>query len=106
VHYQPQVSLQGGKIIGIEALAQGDKNLANTKIVKAIIALARGLGIVAEGAETNVELSWLNDLGCPAVRGYGIAFPMPGSQAEAWLATHSAGPQRRRRVTVAAGQSR
>ncbi len=80
-----------------------DKNPANTKIVKAIIELARGLGIsiVAEGAETDVELSWLHDLGCPAVQGYGIAFPMPSSQAEAWLATHSLAPHRTEAIHVA-----
>lgn len=62
-------------------------NPANRKIVQAIIELARGLGIsiIAEGAETAPELSFLQELGCPAVQGYGVAFPMPGVQAEAWL---------------------
>lgn len=80
-----------------------DKNPANSKIVKAIIELARGLGIsiVAEGAETEVELTWLHELGCPAVQGYGIAFPMPGSQAEAWLATRNGAPQRGSKSNVA-----
>lgn len=80
-----------------------DKNPANTKIVKAIIELARGLGIsiVAEGAETDVELSWLHDLGCPVVQGYGIAFPMPSGEAEAWLATHSLAPHRTEAIHVA-----
>ncbi|WP_395448120.1 putative bifunctional diguanylate cyclase/phosphodiesterase [Aminobacter sp. UC22_36] len=78
-------------------------NPANSKIVKAIIELARGLGIsiVAEGAETEVELSWLHELGCPAVQGYGIAFPMPGNQAEAWLATRNGTPQRAGKSHVA-----
>ncbi|GAA2885620.1 EAL domain-containing protein [Aminobacter niigataensis] len=71
------------------------KNPANSKIVKAIIELARGLGIsiIAEGAETERELSFLRELGCPAVQGYGIAFPMPDAQAEAWLAMRNASPQ-------------
>ncbi|GAA4129425.1 putative bifunctional diguanylate cyclase/phosphodiesterase [Aminobacter aganoensis] len=71
------------------------KNPANSKIVKAIIELARGLGIsiIAEGAETEKELSFLQALGCPAVQGYGVAFPMPDAQAEAWLAMRNASPQ-------------
>ena len=80
-----------------------DSNPANSKIVKAIIELARGLGIsiVAEGAETETELSFLHDLGCPAVQGYGIAFPMPGNQAEAWLAMRSSAPKRTSKGNVA-----
>lgn len=63
----------------------------NAKIVKAIIDLARELGIsiVAEGAETEQELSCLLELGCPGVQGYGIAFPMPDDQTRAWLSLRS-----------------
>lgn len=71
-------------------------NPANRKIVQAIIELARGLGIsiIAEGAETATELSFLQELGCPAVQGYGVAFPMPGVQAEAWLAMRGSAQER------------
>lgn len=64
-----------------------NKKPANAKIVRAIVELARGLGIsvVAEGAETDAELSCLQELGCPAVQGYGIALPMPGDQTALWL---------------------
>lgn len=62
-------------------------NRDNAKIVKAIIDLARELGIsiVAEGAESEQELSCLLELGCPGVQGYGVAFPMPDDQTSAWL---------------------
>lgn len=70
-------------------------NPDNAKIVKAIIDLARDLGIstVAEGAESEEELSFLLALGCPGVQGYGIAFPMPDDQTSAWLALRSAADQ-------------
>jgi len=60
----------------------------NSAIVKAITELARGLGIsiIAEGAETEEELSSLLKIGCEQVQGYSIAFPMPVDQARDWLA--------------------
>jgi diguanylate cyclase len=60
----------------------------NSKIVRAITELARGLGIsiIAEGAETEEELSSLMSVGCDQVQGYSIAFPMPDNQARDWLA--------------------
>ncbi|MBX3531442.1 MAG: EAL domain-containing protein [Rhizobiaceae bacterium] len=59
----------------------------NTKIVRAITELARGLGIsiIAEGAETEAELEALLKLGCDQVQGYSIAFPMPEREAFDWL---------------------
>ena len=68
----------------------------NSKIVKAITELARGLGIsiIAEGAETEAELNSLLSIGCDQVQGYSIAFPMPDTQAREWLA-----PSRARRST-------
>lgn len=63
----------------------------NSKIVRAITELARGLGIsiVAEGAETEEELSSLLSIGCDQVQGYSVAYPMPDSQAREWLAARS-----------------
>jgi diguanylate cyclase (GGDEF)-like protein len=60
----------------------------NSKIVRAITELARGLGIsiIAEGAETEAELDSLLSIGCDQVQGYSIAFPMPEAQARDWLA--------------------
>ena len=67
--------------------ANGD----NTKIVRAITELARGLGIsiIAEGAETEAELTSLKSIGCDQVQGYSISFPMPPEQALEWLALRS-----------------
>ncbi|HTV69771.1 MAG TPA: EAL domain-containing protein [Rhizobiaceae bacterium] len=70
----------------------------NSKIVRAITELARGLGIsiIAEGAETEAELNSLLSIGCDQVQGYSIAFPMPDAQAREWLASRSkAKPQLR-----------
>ena len=64
-----------------------DTNGDNTKIVRAITELARGLGIaiIAEGAETEAELDSLRSLGCDQVQGYSIALPMPSEQMREWL---------------------
>jgi diguanylate cyclase (GGDEF)-like protein len=64
-----------------------NSNGDNTKIVRAITELARGLGIsiIAEGAETEAELDSLMSIGCDQVQGYGIAFPMPDDKAREWL---------------------
>ena len=72
--------------------ANGD----NSKIVRAITELARGLGIsiIAEGAETEAELNSLLSIGCEQVQGYSIAFPMPDDQARSWLAARN--PKRAR----------
>ncbi|MDN2566239.1 EAL domain-containing protein [Aquibium sp. A9E412] len=65
-----------------------DANGDNTKIVRAITELARGLGIaiIAEGAETEAELTSLLAIGCEQVQGYSVAFPMPEAEARQWMA--------------------
>jgi diguanylate cyclase (GGDEF)-like protein len=64
-----------------------NSNGDNSKIVRAITELARGLGIsiIAEGAETEAELDSLVSIGCDQVQGYHIAFPMPDEKAREWL---------------------
>jgi len=59
----------------------------HAKIVRALAELARSLGIsvVAEGAETEAELTALMTLGCDEVQGYAVAFPMPPAEARDWL---------------------
>ena len=59
---------------------------ANTKVVEAIIALgkAMGLEVVAEGVETAQQYAAVRRLGCDLVQGYFIARPMSASQLEAW----------------------
>ncbi|RRI01341.1 EAL domain-containing protein [Mesorhizobium tamadayense] len=68
-----------------------NENGDNSKIVRAITELARGLGIsiVAEGAETEAELDSLMAIGCDQVQGYSIAFPMPQDKAREWLIARS-----------------
>lgn len=80
-----------------------NSNSDNTKIVRAITELARGLGIsiIAEGAETEEELSSLMSIGCDQVQGYSIAFPMPQDQAREWLAMRS--PRKRPDLKVLQG---
>jgi len=69
-----------------------NSNGDNSKIVKAITELARGLGIsiVAEGAETQEELNSLMSIGCDQVQGYSIAFPMPDTVAREWMMSRRA----------------
>ncbi len=69
-----------------------DANGDNSKIVRAITELARGLGIsiIAEGAETDEELKSLLSVGCDQVQGYSIAFPMPDETAREWMIARGA----------------
>ena len=54
----------------------------NTAIVKAALGLARelGLGVIAEGVETQQQLSLLKEWGCREVQGYYFAKPLPGEE--------------------------
>lgn len=56
-------------------------------IVKAVIGVARALGIapVAEGVETERQLQMLGELGCDLVQGYGLGRPMDAAAAETLL---------------------
>ena len=56
-------------------------------IVTAIVQLARSLQLksVAEGVETPQQLGLLQRLGCQLAQGFGIAVPMDGQAARAWL---------------------
>lgn len=56
-------------------------------IVKAVIGVARSLGIdlVAEGVETERQLQMLAELGCDNVQGYGLGRPMQAAAAELLL---------------------
>lgn len=53
-------------------------------IVKAIIMMARGLGLktIAEGVETNDQLNILRMLGCDEVQGYLLSRPLPAKVFE------------------------
>ncbi|MER8728935.1 EAL domain-containing protein [Mesorhizobium sp. M1227] len=80
-----------------------NENSGNTKIVRALTELARGLGIsiVAEGAETEAELDSLMAIGCDQVQGYSIAFPMPPDSVRGWLMART---PKKARLTVLQGR--
>ncbi|MEL7450039.1 MAG: EAL domain-containing protein [Pseudomonadota bacterium] len=56
----------------------------DTAIVKAIIAMARGLqlNVIAEGVETQTQLEFLRDQGCDAVQGYLLGRPGSADEVE------------------------
>jgi EAL domain-containing protein (putative c-di-GMP-specific phosphodiesterase class I) len=65
----------------------GIDQVADRSIVDAVIALAHGLGIgvVAEGIETNRQADQLRELGCDLGQGYLFARPMPADAARRLL---------------------
>jgi diguanylate cyclase (GGDEF)-like protein len=59
----------------------------DTSIVGAVVELghALGLGVVAEGVETDAQLAHLRSLGCDAAQGYLLGRPVPAEDVEALL---------------------
>mgnify|MGYP003384399735 FL=1 len=57
-------------------------NKADSELVNTIIAMAHSLGlkVVAEGVETQQQLTLLDDLGCDLVQGYYFSKPLPAKQ--------------------------
>jgi EAL domain-containing protein (putative c-di-GMP-specific phosphodiesterase class I) len=51
-------------------------------IIRAVIAMTKNLGkrVLAEGVETQVQLSFLKEIGCDALQGYFFARPMPAHE--------------------------
>jgi diguanylate cyclase (GGDEF)-like protein len=60
-------------------------------LVQLMVDMARtlGLGLVAEGVETDGELNRLREMGCPHVQGYLMARPMPAQDVADWMGTAS-----------------
>jgi Amt family ammonium transporter len=60
----------------------------NPAIGHAIVTLARelGMGLIAEGVETEIQASRLQALDCPHAQGNLFSEPLPGEGAEALLA--------------------
>jgi len=56
-------------------------------IVEAILGMSRTLGleVIAEGVETDAQLSILQQLGCEAGQGYLFSRPLPPAELEFWL---------------------
>ena len=59
----------------------------NATIVSAVIGLARAMGrkVVAEGVETEEQLSRLKEMGCDLAQGYHFARPLPVEETSAYL---------------------
>jgi len=66
----------------------------DTAIVRAIAAMARGLGIrvLAEGVETEDQKRFLWELGCHQYQGYLLAKPLPADELRAFIERQSAIP--------------
>jgi diguanylate cyclase (GGDEF)-like protein len=62
-------------------------------IVRAIIALARGLNLtsIAEGVETEQQLNFLREHGCDQIQGYFVNRPAPAEQMESLLRADQSG---------------
>jgi EAL domain-containing protein (putative c-di-GMP-specific phosphodiesterase class I) len=69
-------------------VAHVDDDLANANMVRAMIDMADNLGMraLAEGIETEAELAFLAEHGCPLGQGYLLGRPMPASEIPAFLA--------------------
>jgi diguanylate cyclase (GGDEF)-like protein len=62
-------------------------NPEEASIVGAVVELghALGLGVVAEGVETDIQLAQLRSLGCDAAQGYLLGRPVPAEEVDALL---------------------
>ena len=76
-------------------ISQITESKESVAIVRAIIAMAGGLGmkIVAEGVETIEQLETLGHLGCNVVQGYLFSRPLPPEAVEQVLARREPPPQ-------------
>jgi len=56
----------------------------SSSIISAVVSMAQEMNmeIVAEGVETEVQLNYIRNIGCPIVQGYYFAKPMPASDAK------------------------
>jgi diguanylate cyclase (GGDEF)-like protein len=68
-------------------LREVPQDRSNVAICRAIIALGQslGLGIVAEGVESEAQWQFLLGEGCTSAQGYYFAHPMPADEFESWL---------------------
>ena len=69
---------------------QIDRDIAQRRMVAAILTMARELGLdtLGEGVETAGEHACLAALGCGHVQGFAIARPMPFERILTWARTH------------------
>jgi diguanylate cyclase (GGDEF)-like protein len=76
-------------------------NPNDAAIVRSMVDLARGLGlgVVAEGVETEETWRHLHDLGCTSAQGFYLSRPLAAEDVLPWVATHRA------RKTIPAARS-
>ncbi len=70
-----------------------ERDANDAAICTATIQMAHslGLGVVAEGVETAMQLEFLRRLGCDTVQGYHLSRPLPAADCGAFLARHALG---------------
>jgi diguanylate cyclase (GGDEF)-like protein/PAS domain S-box-containing protein len=92
------VKIDQSFVRNLDMLSDGES--ANGAIVRAIITLARQLGlrVVAEGVETNQELELLRRLGCDLMQGYLFSKPMTAEACNTFLHNTYSGPLRNRAI--------
>ena len=78
----------------VKDLAKGSKDLA---ITRAIIDMAHGLGlsVIAEGVESEEQLSILREQGCDEVQGFFVGQPLESDQFAALLGLHTSPGERK-----------
>jgi diguanylate cyclase (GGDEF)-like protein len=71
-----------------------ETNTTSQTIVRSILTLCQGMHMecVAEGAETESQVRFLQAMGCQLIQGYFFAKPMPKEQIQAYLAETTLAP--------------
>ena len=74
--------------------------------VAAVVSLGRACGMraLAEGVETERQLTMATELGCTFAQGFHIARPMPADEVPGWFAARAERRSARRRVPVGAAR--
>lgn len=79
-----------------------DRSRASTAIIKAIVGLSHelGMGIVAEGVETEAQMQALVSLGCTHLQGFLLSEPLPAAAISGFKTTAKPANQKARPMTV------
>lgn len=64
-----------------------EKNINNAHIIEAVVTLSRkfGIKVIAEGVETEEQLSFVREAGCDIVQGFYISRPIPAGSLRTYL---------------------